>query len=938
MAHAFVTVVVPFDDGRAEAVNRHLDGLGNLQPGPVAIALDGSAFVHFMSLTVVRSSSGDSAHLVLEAQADGYPKGVLRRLADTIGKELGDVLAAAGVRVAAAELGDFLVSHDRQVGQGWFSVPGVVFAGTPGMAVERIRRERDLASEIQGFLDGLPPQGSSLATLARVREHFFGLGDHKWAFIPQPVPPEHGEKVMNLMLPALWSLLRTFLWPLLVLPSLALIVRGGWVATQWGLGAGFAAGLWAAFLTFGAELVLGLIAAPIAYLRFRDKEKNDPEDTRAPSAVDVGEIMARENRCAQNHLAAISTMKRGMLRRLVLRFVFWFIGVSTRYFRPGTLQGIGTIHFARWILLPGTDKLLFFSNYSGSWESYLEDFILKAHEGLTGVWSNTQGFPQTENLAFGGAEHGDQFKSWGRRQQHPTRFWYSAYPDLTTDRVHINAKIRHGFATAATEADAAVWLTQFQFAPAEDKTLQTNNIPTLVFGGLAPLRHGRCLVLQLPDNAAANRRWLAQIEAAIGYGEGRPERSTLVLGLSASGLKRLGLNAEALATFPAAFQHGMAESWRSRLLGDVGPNAPQTWAWGGRPANAADAILNVYAESEDVLDRETGRRVDELPAGHKVVCAILMEVLPPRGAPIVEPFGFNDGVSQPIVRGARKWVLARNAIHVVEPGEMVLGYEDNSKHKPPSPSAGGHDIGFNGTYLVVRQLEQDVDKFNTFLTETAKGLVGDPRVPGFQLPALREWLAAKMVGRWRDGTSLVRNPDQPGSAKQPAPLPDNDFLFGTEDPGGLRCPFGAHIRRVNPRDTFDAGSKDQLTIANRHRIFRVGRAYPPQGGSPNPGLLFMCVNANLERQFEFVQQTYMLGVSFQGLENEVDAFARRPGLSDVLTIPTENGPLRVTGLRDFVTVRGGAYFFLPGRAAVGLLISGVGAATGSSVGPQPAER
>ena len=923
MAHAFVTVVVPFDDGRAEAVNRQLDGLGNLQPGPVATALDGSAFVHFMSLTVVRGSSGRSAHLVLEAQADGYPEGVLRRLADTIGKELCDVLAAAGVRVAVAELGDFLMSRDRQVGQGWFSVPGVAFAGTPGMAVERIRRERNLASEIREFLDGLPPQGSALATLARVREHFFGLGDHKWAFIPQPVPPEHGEKVMKLMLPAIWSLLRTFLWPLLVLPALALIVRGALVATEWGLWAGFLAGLWAAVLTLGAELVAGLIAAPIAYLRFRRKEKDDVPDTRAPSPAAVGEIMERENRCAQNHLAAISTMKPGMLRRLVLRFVFWFIGVSARYYRPGTLQGIGTIHFARWILLPGTDKLLFFSNYCGSWESYLEDFILKAHEGLTGVWSNTEGFPRTENLAFGGAEHGDQFKSWGRRQQHPTRFWYSAYPDLTTERVRINAKIRHGFATASTEAAAALWLENLQFAPPQDTTLQTDSIPTLVFGGLAPLRHGRCLVLRLPNDPVANRRWLAQIEAAIGYGEGRPEHSTLVLGLSASGLGKLGLDAQALATFPSAFQHGMAASWRSRLLGDVGSNAPETWAWGGGPGNAADAILNVYAESDDVLNQETGRRINELPAGHKVISAILMEVLPPRGEPTLEPFGFNDGVSQPIVRGARRWVLARNAIHVVEPGEMILGYKDNSKHKPPSPSARDHDLGFNGTYLVVRQLEQNVSAFNAFLTDTAKRLVGDPRVPGSKVPELREWLAAKMVGRWRDGTSLVRNPDQPGSKKQPAPLPDNDFLFGTEDPGGLRCPFGAHIRRVNPRETFDPGSKVQLDIANRHRIFRVGRAYPPQGGSPNPGLLFMCINANIERQFEFVQQTYMLGASFQGLENEVDAFACRQGLSDVLTIPTDNGPLRLSGLRDFVTVRGGAYFFMPGRGAVRLLIDGI---------------
>jgi deferrochelatase/peroxidase EfeB len=152
----------------------------------------------------------------------------------------------------------------------------------------------------------------------------------------------------------------------------------------------------------------------------------------------------------------------------------------------------------------------------------------------------------------------------------------------------------------------------------------------------------------------------------------------------------------------------------------------------------------------------------------------------------------------------------------------------------------------------------------------------------------------------------------------PGTSPDNDFVFGTEDPDGMRCPFGAHIRRVNAREGLDPGSE---AVANRHRIFRVGRPYAPQNGSPNPGLLFMCVNANIERQFELLQ-TWMLAPSFQGLENEIDSFARRPGLSDVLTIPTPKGPLRVGGLGHFVTVRGGGYFFMPGQDTVSFLTRG----------------
>jgi len=254
---------------------------------------------------------------------------------------------------------------------------------------------------------------------------------------------------------------------------------------------------------------------------------------------------------------------------------------------------------------------------------------------------------------------------------------------------------------------------------------------------------------------------------------------------------------------------------------------------------------------------------------------------------------------------------------------MILGYKDNFRHYPASPSAAAApDLGRNGTYLVVRQLEQDTAAFREFLAAAAARLVGDPRVPAVGAQGLSAWIAAKIVGRWSDGTSLVRHPDQPGSVKRPGTLPDNDFLFGTEDPDGLRCPFGAHIRRVNARESFEPGSEKQLAISNRHRIFRVGRSYPPQNGSPNPGLLFMCVNANIERQFEFVQQTYMLGSSFHGLENEVDPLARRRESSDVLTIPTERGPLRLRGLGDFVTVRGGGYFFMPGQGTVRFLIDG----------------
>jgi deferrochelatase/peroxidase EfeB len=193
---------------------------------------------------------------------------------------------------------------------------------------------------------------------------------------------------------------------------------------------------------------------------------------------------------------------------------------------------------------------------------------------------------------------------------------------------------------------------------------------------------------------------------------------------------------------------------------------------------------------------------------------------------------------------------------------------------------------------------------------------------------IAHWIGAKMVGRWRDGTSLVRFPHRPGSGwnGERDVEPDNEFLFGKEDPQGQRCPFGSHMRRSNPRESAVPGSDEQLAIVNRHRILRMGRAFEAKGsGDPdaeNPGLLFMCLNGDIERQFEFIQQTWVMALQFHGLENEVDPILGRGGeQTGRLTIPTPEGPLLLRGIKDFVRVRGGAYFFIPGRRALSYLCS-----------------
>ena len=216
------------------------------------------------------------------------------------------------------------------------------------------------------------------------------------------------------------------------------------------------------------------------------------------------------------------------------------------------------------------------------------------------------------------------------------------------------------------------------------------------------------------------------------------------------------------------------------------------------------------------------------------------------------------------------------------------------------------DLGRNGTYLVLRTLAQDVDAFDAYVTTTAAELGLDP-----------ELLAAKMVGRWRGGASLVQSPDVDRAELATA----NDFGYHHDDVRGLRCPVGAHVRRANPRDSLDPrpGSDASQAVTDRHRLLRRGRVFADDG---QQGLQFVALNANLGRQFEFVQHSWLNDPKFAGLTTDLDPLVTPRTPDGVFTIPGEPFRTRVCGLPEFVTTLGGAYFFLPGRRALRYLAAG----------------
>lgn len=183
----------------------------------------------------------------------------------------------------------------------------------------------------------------------------------------------------------------------------------------------------------GAAVVLGLPAAFLAALwaHEKDDKKNWIEAT-PPTLPHLGELRRWEDHQVQNQMTHVVTVRSGLFRRRTLRGVLWAVNFLAQYFwNRGELGGIPSIHFARWMLFDNDRRLLFFSNYDGSWENYLGDFIDRASNGLTGVWSNTIGFPPSRLLVGDGSRRAEAFKNWTRQHQIETQVWYSAYPQYS---------------------------------------------------------------------------------------------------------------------------------------------------------------------------------------------------------------------------------------------------------------------------------------------------------------------------------------------------------------------------------------------------------------------------------------------------------------------------------------------------------------------------
>jgi len=421
------------------------------------------------------------------------------------------------------------------------------------------------------------------------------------------------------------------------------------------------------------------------------------------------------------------------------------------------------------------------------------------------------------------------------------------------------------------------------------------------------------------ENAGNGRDFLAALSTAetsplcitstADWEQDKQRDYCLNIGLTYNGLTALHLPATVLASFAPAEAFVKGAAARAPLLGDIHDSAPSQWQ---KPLATPDVhiLLSLYASPQRIEDQAHALRVMfyqyQLTELHCAEGALLTDPRPhSEDFPgVLIHFGYRDNISQPKIAGAPAPRYATARTTTVQTGAFLLGYPSQwqgFRYPMPRPS----ELGKNGSFVAFRILQQHVRQFEEYLTQAAAASGID-----------REMIAAKLCGRWRNGTPLVQSPTAPPTlSAQP-----NDFDF-SDDPHGYRCPFDSHIRRTNPRGDVVAGSDGA-----QHPIIRRGMPYGPRydpASGKDDGIergllgLFICVS--LEDQFEFLMTNWMNRGGFRsGLPSQnKDLIAGNDTLGGTpFQIPTREGSVSLPPFSQFVTTRGAAYCFLPSLTAL----------------------
>jgi hypothetical protein len=430
MSQNALSVITRIKPAERQALEDLLDVIGNDIDGEVGnhyIQFTDLTTIHFACWVVLRSAPDSDTPsrsypdtLVLETNFDGDLDPHLDELIARGGAALDAIYRScenwpAEGSANPALVKQYLKSH---------AAPTLAFyIGCPGQTLASIRNAIAVREELETFLDSeAKKQPWSALSPAQVRQKLLNYlqqgAQTKPVLSPETLDAQIRRSERNIALTAL-----------VILVALPIVI-----------------------------LLLPLLL--IWYIVLRMHETADASKPIPPPLPIDPRLFGKEDYFVQNHLTTLVEVKSGAFRLNTLKVILAVVNlVAKTIFITGQLGGIPTIHFARWILMDNDRRLLFFSNYDGSWASYLGDFVDKANYGLTAIWSNTDRFPPATNLAFGGAQHVEAFKQWSRQHNVYAAVWYSAYPDETLQNLKNDLQIRDRIASPnLSEADVAALL------------------------------------------------------------------------------------------------------------------------------------------------------------------------------------------------------------------------------------------------------------------------------------------------------------------------------------------------------------------------------------------------------------------------------------------------------------------------------------------------
>lgn len=396
--HRVFTIIVPVTDG--EAVDEALKQIASAADEP-KFAFERMPGLHYASVTLLEplDERGVGRSLVIELNTDQPIKECIESLVELDTGALGHVMKTPGWPADGDRDAKVAFLDDEKR----VHTPGAYHVGNTGRELEQIKLEARLWDSIQTFLDAEDLRGAGPSEVHRALRAMVEADPEVKAALDDDDDPRIEPE-------PLWKVLLT---PPSLGTTLAVLVRFPWIF-------------------------------------IRERFESPTIDLSDPPRLAEIEALEDQLHCVQNHLTSVVEIKTGMrgvsaskFRLKVLNRVLKIINAAARrVYIEGELGGIPTIHFAHWVVIDEGKRLLFVSNFDGSWESYLDDFIELAHAGLTAVWSNCVGFPRSRFLVGEGATNGEAFKRWARRTSQVTRVWYHAYPELSVAQIDVNTTIR----------------------------------------------------------------------------------------------------------------------------------------------------------------------------------------------------------------------------------------------------------------------------------------------------------------------------------------------------------------------------------------------------------------------------------------------------------------------------------------------------------------